>query len=76
MKTLIELLKGKRPECDFTLSQDFICDGLLDSFDVVTLVDTLDKTYGISIDGVDIIPENFQSLDAIVVLLRKYGVQA
>ena len=76
MKTLIELLKGIRPECDFTLSQDFICDGLLDSFDVVTLVDTLDKTYGISIDGVDIIPENFQSLDAIVVLLRKYGVQA
>lgn len=75
MNALAELLKGIRPEFDFTVSRDFIADGMLDSFDVVTLVATLDKTYGISIDGVDIVPEHFQNLDTIAALLRKYGVQ-
>ena len=75
MNALAELLRGIRPEFDFTTSQDFIGDGMLDSFDMVTLVATLDKTYGISIDGVDIVPEHFQNLDTIAALLRKYGVQ-
>ena len=76
MNTLAELLKGIRPEFDFIASRDFIAEGMLDSFDMVTLVATLDKRYGISIDGVDIIPEHFQNLDTITALLRKYGVQA
>jgi len=57
-------------------SGDFIEDGLLDSFDVVTLVGTLDKTYHISISGVDIVPENFKNLQTITALLRKCGVQS
>lgn len=76
MSALAELLKSIRPEFDFTVSRDFIADGMLDSFDMVTLVATLDKTYGISVDGVDIVPEHFQNLDTIAALLRKYGVQA
>jgi acyl carrier protein len=75
MNALAELLKGIRPEFDFTISRDFVADGMLDSHDVVTLVAMLDKTYGISIDGVDIIPEHFQNFDTIAALLRKYGVQ-
>jgi acyl carrier protein len=42
---------------------------------VVTLVATLDKSYGISISGVDIVPENFKNLQTIATLLHKYGVQ-
>jgi len=75
MNALAELLKGIRPEFDFTISSDFVADGMLDSHDVVTLVAMLDKTYGISIDGVDIIPEHFQNFDTIAALLLKYGVQ-
>jgi acyl carrier protein len=73
MHELRLILKGIRPESDFAASRDFIADGLLDSFDVVTLVSTLDKTYGIAIDGVDIVPEHFQNLDTIADLVRKYG---
>lgn len=75
MNALAELLNGIRPEFDFTTSRDFIADGMLDSFDMVTLVATLDKAYGISIDGVDIVPENFQSLESIANLLGKFGIQ-
>ena len=76
MKALTDILTSIRPEFDFTTSSDFIADGMLDSLDVVTLVAALDKTYGISIRGVQIVPENFKSLPAIEALLRQYGVNA
>ena len=75
MKAIVEILKEIRPEFDFTASKDFMADGMLDSFDMVTLVSTLDKTYGISIQGTEILPENFLNLETIEALLRKYGVQ-
>jgi acyl carrier protein len=75
MKSLPEILKEIRPEFDFTTSNNFMEDGMLDSFDMVTLVSTLDKTYDISIQGTDIVPENFQNLQTIEALLRKCGVQ-
>jgi len=76
MKSPAEILKEIRPEFDFTTSNDFIADGMLDSFDMVTLVSTLDKAYGISIQGTDIVPENFKNLETIKALLRQCGVQA
>jgi acyl carrier protein len=76
MKTVSEILHEIRPEFDFTTSVDFLADGMLDSFDMVTLVAALDKNYGISIQGTDIVPENFKNLDAIQNLLRQCGVPA
>ena len=75
MKSLSEILKEIRPEFDFTTSSDFITDGMLDSFDMVTLVATLDKTFGISIPGTDILPEHFQNLQTIEALLRQCGAK-
>lgn len=72
MQTIEEILKDIRPEFDFTASQDFVGDGMLDSYDIVTLVSDLDKAYGISISGLDIVPENFQNMASIKKLLQKY----
>jgi acyl carrier protein len=74
MKSVIDVLKGIRPEFDFTSSEDFIADGMLDSFDVITLISELDTCYGISITGTDILPENVKNISAITTLLKKYGV--
>lgn len=65
-----------RPECakQFNTSADYFNDGLLDSFDLITFVSDLDRDFGISIDGTDIIPENFLNLPAIAALLLKTGV--
>jgi acyl carrier protein len=71
--TIEEILKEIRPEFDFLASQDFVGDGMLDSYDIVTLVSDLDKAYGISISGLDIVPENFQNIASIQKLLQKYG---
>ena len=75
MRSLPEILKEIRPEFDFTASSDFIADGMLDSFDMITLVATLDETYGISIQGTDIVPENFKNLQTIEGLLHQCGVR-
>jgi acyl carrier protein len=75
MKTVSEILKEIRPEFDFAASNDFIADGMLDSFDVVTLVASLDKNFNISIQGTDIVPEHFQNLKAIEALLIKSGAK-
>jgi len=74
MKALVEILNGIRPEFDFSVPGDFIANGMLDSFDMITLVATLDKEYEISIDGVDIVPENFNNLQSIEALLSRYKV--
>jgi acyl carrier protein len=75
VKTIPDILKEIRPEFDFTTSSDFLADGMLDSFDMVTLVAALDKAYGISIPGADIVPEHFKSVETIQELLRKCGVR-
>ena len=72
---IIKILTELRPEFNFNQSVDFIEEGMLDSFDVVNLVTTLDETFGISIDGVDVIPENFSSVEKIETLLKKNGVK-
>lgn len=72
---IIKILTELRPEFDFNQDVDFIEEGLLDSFDVVNLVSELDSLFGISIDGVDILPENFASVEAIENLLKKNGAE-
>jgi acyl carrier protein len=70
---VINILTEIRPEFDFTQSVNFIKEGLLDSFDVFNLVNALDEEFKISIDGMDIVAENFSSVEKIIALLHKNG---
>ena len=72
---IIKILTGLRPEFDFTQDIDFIEEGMLDSFDVINLVMELDAAFEVSIDGMDILPENFASVEAIEQLLKKNGAE-
>lgn len=73
MDKLLELLKEVRPDFDFTKSEDFIGEGLLDSFDMVLLVSRLEEVFGISISGTAIVPENFRDLERIKALVEASG---
>lgn len=73
MDKILQILADLRPEFDFTISQNFIDDGYLDSFDVVALVSELEEVFGILIDGLDVLPENFFSLESIAGLVQKSG---
>lgn len=67
-----EILSGLRPECDFENSDNYIEDGLLDSMDIVALVDSVEEEYGITIPGTAISAKYFGNLDSIVELIEKY----
>ena len=73
METIVAILKGIRPEFEFSGVDDFFDRGMLDSFDLTVLVSGLEERFGVSVDGADIVPENFRSVEAIVSLLKKYG---
>ena len=72
---IIEIIKDNRPDIEDVETEEIITNGLFDSFDIVTLVAEFDKAFGISIDGADITPENFNTVDAIVELVKNNGAK-
>lgn len=70
---IMTMLSELRPEFDFSDSDDFVMDGLLDSFDIISLCSVLEEKYEMKVDGLDIVPENFASVGAIIALVKKSG---
>jgi acyl carrier protein len=68
---ILEILKELKPEQSFTESGNYIDDGILDSFDVIELINILEREFDIVIDGMDILPEYFSSIDKIENLIKK-----
>ncbi len=71
---ILDILRELQPGAAFDERSRLLDDGLIDSFDMVTLVSELDTRFAISIDGADIVPDNFDSVGAIAALLEGYGV--
>lgn len=65
MERLLEILSGIRPDVDFRGEKSLIDDGILDSFDVVSIISELNDEYDIAIRVSELNPENFNSSDAI-----------
>ena len=65
MEELMELLQALKPEIDFVQEKELIDDGLLESFDVLTLIAELEDQFGVEIPAEEIVPENFNSAAAL-----------
>jgi D-alanine--poly(phosphoribitol) ligase subunit 2 len=65
MDELMTILEDVKPEVDFSACTTLIDDGLLDSFDILSIVSELNETFDIEITPVDIVPENFNSAEAL-----------
>lgn len=72
-KKVLEILKEMRPEFNFETSENFVDDGYLDSFDIVSVVAEIEDKFGVLINGLEVLPENFESVTAICNLIRKNG---
>ena len=71
MEKLIELLKGVRDDIDFSKCATLIDEGILDSFDIVEIVNLIDEEYDIKIPAIEIVPENFNSAEAILNMIQR-----
>ena len=71
MEELLEILKELHPEVDFETTEDLIDDGILDSLDLVTLITEINDRLDVSIPPEEIIPENFNSVEALFELIQR-----
>ena len=69
---ILKMLSEIRPEFDFNTQNDFLEEGMLDSFDIVTIVDYIEENFGVIIPGDEVLPENFNSLAALESIIKKY----
>ena len=63
MEALMEILENLHPEIDFNTCETLIDDGLIDSFDIVTIISEINEEYDVVIPAEEIVPENFNSAD-------------
>ena len=71
MTKIIEVLTKVRPDIVFTAETKIIDDDYLDSLDIIRLVSELESVFDVSISGNDIVPENFNTVNAIQSLVDK-----
>ena len=71
MEKLLEILKSIRPDVDFENETALIDDGILDSFDVVSIISELDNEFDVQVRITELDPENFNSVEAIWQLVQE-----
>lgn len=71
MDKLMKLLEENCPSIDFAGEKALIDDGILDSLDIVMLVGELNDAFSITITAEDLVPENFNSAEAIRALVQR-----
>ena len=68
--TILEILEDIRPDVDFESETSLVDGNVLESFDIVSLVSELSDEFDITIRPKDLVPANFNSVDAMVELVN------
>lgn len=71
MDKLIAILNELHPDVDFETETGLIDNGVLDSFDVVTIAAEVDDAFDVQIPAEELMPENFNSAQALYALIQR-----
>ena len=71
MDQLLELLKDVNEDVDFTNQTAIIDDEVIDSLDLTGLIADIEDTFDIEIGMNDIVPENFNTVDAMWAMIQR-----
>ena len=71
MDELLEILNDIQPGVDFENETHLIDNHLLDSLSIISLVAELEDTFDVTIPAVEIIPDNFNSADAMMEMIQR-----
>lgn len=74
MEKLMQILQDIRPDVDFENETALIDDGILDSFDVVSIISEIDDAFDVQIRITELDPENFNSVESIWNLVQSLKV--
>ncbi len=68
---LISILTEVKPAKNLEAVQDIIEGGYLDSFELMMLISRMGEEFGVEIDIDEIVPENFNSVDAMCGMIER-----
>ncbi|MCR5324434.1 MAG: acyl carrier protein [Lachnospiraceae bacterium] len=71
LERIIEILEEIKSDVDFTMEDQLVDGGILDSFDIVALVSELKGEFDVEIGIEDLTPENFNSAETICNLVER-----
>ena len=71
MTELLEILAALRPDVDFESEDQLVTGGIFDSFDIISLVAKIDEEFDVKVKPAHLLPENFNSAEAIMALIEK-----
>ena len=71
MDKMMEILKGVRSDVDFENETALIDDGILDSFDIISIVSEFNEAFDIEINVDELEPYNFNTVSAMYELIEK-----
>ena len=71
MDELLEILNDIQPGVDFENETHLIDNHLLDSLSIISLVAELEDTFDVTIPAVEIIPDNFNSAEAMREMIQR-----
>ncbi len=69
---IMEILEELRPDVDFENEKQLITDGILESFDIVSLVGELSDAFDIELRVEDLVPDNFNSVEGMIELINSH----
>lgn len=71
MDELMQILKNAKPDVDFETEEALIDDGILASFDIITIVNQINDTFDVEVTVAQLKPENFNSAEAIWEMIQE-----
>ena len=71
MDKLLEILVGVRGGVDYAAHIALIDEKILDSFDIINLIGEINDAFDIQVPPEDIVPENFNSAEAIYAMINR-----
>lgn len=71
MEEILDILNGLGLDTDFEHCTTLIDDGILESLDIVTIIAELSDAFDITIPARDIVPENFNSAEAMLNMVNR-----
>ena len=76
MEELLEILQKIKPGVDFEHETGLIEKRILDSMSIVRLVQAINDEFDIEITVSDLVPENFDSVSAMMALIERLEDEA
>jgi len=70
-ESIIDILSDIVDDVDFDTCDTLIDDGVLSSLDIIQLIGALNDEFDISIPATEIIPKNFNSVDAMAAMVAR-----